>query len=232
MNNKQKLSAFGVHLDVFKIPEIKEIVNDVIINTPTLYFGASTSSTGKYHPLATNGVMGLVKHSVAVMLIAQDLFRNDVIMSVFGLNDLSELDKEIILAACLLHDNAKYGAEDDMLYSNKKVYTNNEHPRLVSEIAKKAGLFDSENKNLVLYVYKILNLIETHMGQWTNVENKYDKTPVVNPEPLEVPKTGKEKFVHLCDYMASRKTMDVVSSLSLPEDLDNETLEWFNFQNS
>lgn len=232
MNNEQKLSVFGAYLDVFKIPEIKEIVNEVIINTPILYFGASTSSTGKYHPSATNGIMGLVKHSVAVMLIAQDSFRNDVIMSTFGLNNLSDLDKEIILAACLLHDNAKYGAEDDMVYVNEKIYTNNEHPRLVSEIAKKAGLFNSENKDLVLYLGKILDLIETHMGQWTNVENRYNKNVVANPEPLDAPKTGKQRFVHLCDYMASRKTMDVVSSLSLPEDLDNKTLEWFNFQNS
>lgn len=232
MNNTQKLKAFGVHLENFKHPIIKGIVKNIIINTPTFFFGASTSSTGKYHPLATNGVMGLVKHSVAVMLTAQDMFRNDTIMSVFGLSELSELDKEIILAACLLHDNAKYGT-DDNVYSDKKLYTNNEHPRLVSQIAENAGLYNDDMvKEVKLYLNRILDLIETHMGQWTNTDSKYSNPPVINLQPLEAPKTGPQAFVHMCDYIASRKTMDIISEMRLSEDIDKKTLDWFEFQNS
>lgn len=40
-------------------------------------------------------------------------------------------------------------------------------------------------------------LIASHMGQW-NV-NLYSKTI------LPKPKTATQKFVHLCDYLASRK---------------------------
>ena len=112
MTNEQKLSVYGDYLNRFKNKTVREIVEGVIINTPTVFFGASTSSTGKYHPLATNGIMGLVKHSVAVMLTAEDMMRNETIMEVFELEELSNLDKEVILAACLLHDNAKYGVNE------------------------------------------------------------------------------------------------------------------------
>lgn len=232
MNDNQKLGVYGAHLANFKNPLISKIVKDIIIHTPTLFFGASTSSTGKYHPLATNGVMGLVKHSVAVMLIAKDLLGNKTITSVFRLNDLSDIDKEIILAACLLHDNAKYGPENDILYSEKKLYTNNEHPRLVYKIAENAGLANIDKENGVDYLAKILNLIETHMGQWTDTNSRYSNPPIWDSEPLKAPSSYAQSFVHLCDYMASRKIMDTISTLSLPDDIEPELLEWFIKQNS
>lgn len=232
MNNNQKIEIYGNHLDNFKNPLIKEIVEEVIIHTPIIFFGASTSSSGKYHPLATNGVMGLAKHSLATMLTANDLLRNDTIMKIFGLENLSDIDKEIILAACLLHDNAKYGANEGDLYTDEKLYTNKEHPRLVSGIAENAGLFDADEENQVIYLLRILELIETHMGQWTDTNEKYGKPPKLNQPDLDKPETKQQAFVHMCDYIVSRKTLDVVSELSMPEGVEPKTLDWFVKQNS
>jgi len=219
MTDEQKLSVYGSYLNIFKTPEIKLIVEEIIKHTPTIFFGASTSSTGKYHPNATNGVMGLVKHSIAVMLTAEDLMKNETIMETFGLSQINDKDREMILAACLIHDNAKYGYEDNTSH-NSKNYTQQNHPRLIVDIAKKAKLnklTGSHKKTLII----IINLIKTHMGQWVTVRDGED---------LPLPKSKSQAFVHTCDYIASRKTLDIVSQLSLPEDLDPKLVQWFEFQ--
>ncbi len=43
--------------------------------------------------------------------------------------------------------------------------------------------------------------IATHMGQW-NTDFKTKK------EVLDKPKTGIQKFIHMCDYLASRKCLE------------------------
>ena len=47
----------------------------------------------------------------------------------------------------------------------------------------------------------IASCIETHMGPWTT---DYDGNEVLNP-----PKTKYQNFVHMCDYLASRKFLIV-----------------------
>lgn len=220
MNSIQKLAVYGDFLNVFTNPLIEKIVKNIIVETPTIFFGASTSSSGKYHPKATNGLMGLVKHSIAVMLTAQDLFRNETIIKIFGLEDLSKIDEEIILAACLLHDNAKYGT--GQISMEKKLFSKKSHPKLVSEIANEAGLFDGE-ESIIPYLFRILELIETHMGQWTMVDK--------GDTELDKPRTNQQAFVHMCDYIASRKTLDIVSELRLPEDVNADLLKLFEMQN-
>ena len=224
MNNltpKQKLQTYGEFLKEFKNPTIQLILKEIIINTPTIYFGASTSSTGKYHPLATNGLSGLVKHSVAVMLTAKDLLENETVSAVFRLNKLSPVDKEIFLAAALIHDNAKYGA-DDLEDLNVKYYTQGNHPRMVKDIAEKAGLYTKLTEEQLPVLNKMLHLIETHMGQWTFVKNG---------APLEKPQNYSQSFIHMCDYIVSRKTFDNVANISLPNDVDPELIAWFQTQN-
>jgi len=90
----------------------------IIINTPTIYFGASTSSTGKHHPKVVNGLTGLVRHSVATMLTAKEFLGNDIIMKVFQMSELSELDKEIILAASLSAMSKKTPTSSILLQQN------------------------------------------------------------------------------------------------------------------
>lgn len=68
---------------------------------------------------------------------------------------------------------------------------------------------------------KIVKLIETHMGQWTFVREG---------EPLEKPSTRAQAFVHMCDFVASRKTFDIVSEMTFPEGVDNEIMESFKTQ--
>lgn len=219
LTDKQKLETYGEFLKEFKYPVIQNIVEKIIINTPTIYFGASTSSTGKHHPKVVNGLTGLVRHSVATMLTAKEFLDNEIIMKVFQMSELSELDKEIILAACLLHDNAKYGVEEKS--GDEKYYTLGEHPRLFKELVKKAGLHKELKGEDLKILYKINNLVETHMGQWTKVRHQKD---------LAKPSSYAQAFVHMCDYVVSKKTLDTVESISLPEDVTPELIKWFETQ--
>lgn len=57
---------------------------------------------------------------------------------------------------------------------------------------------EKHNKYFNKDVRRVAKLIRSHMGQWNTNE----------PEPdiiLPLPKTKLEKFVHECDYIASRK---------------------------
>ena len=50
--------------------------------------------------------------------------------------------------------------------------------------------------------HAISNCIKSHMGQWNT---DYKTKEEILPKPV----TELEKFVHLCDYLASRKLLEV-----------------------
>ncbi|MCD3326841.1 hypothetical protein G8V02_07945, partial [Clostridium botulinum D/C] len=49
---------------------------------------------------------------------------------------------------------------------------------------------------------QIVKAIRSHMGEW----NKDYRT---KKEVLPLPKTRIERFVHMCDYLASRKSINI-----------------------
>ena len=65
---------------------------------------------------------------------------------------------------------------------------------LIIENKDKLELTDKE----ITFVGKA---IESHMGPWN--------TDYTGVEILPVPKTKYENFVHMCDYLASRKYLDI-----------------------
>lgn len=76
-----------------------------------------------------------------------------------------------------------------VLYTSDK-YTVNEHPFLAANYVRNANYKNKVKLGL------IGSLIETHMGQWDSG---------VNLKPV----TNLQNFVHLCDYLASRKFLEV-----------------------
>lgn len=89
------------------------------------------------------------------------------------------LERDIILSAILLHDTMKRGVPETD-------YTVDEHPELVAN--KIMEECDSASIR-----GKIAKAIETHMGQWGN----------------RFPENELQFFIHICDYIASRKYMEV-----------------------
>ena len=101
----------------------------------------------------------------------------------------TEKEKDLMLMGLLLHDGLKLGLP-------KEKYTRFDHPILmanyIKDNAKDLPLDDKE-------ITFLQDVIKTHMGIWTTDYN--------GEEVLEKPKTKYQNFVHMCDYLASRKAI-------------------------
>lgn len=179
--NKSELFTF--ELNLIKNIDIKNFVSYMLDKeTPDYFFSVAASSTGKYHPSYALGEGGLLRHTKAATRIAYELFRTD-------LYPYNSDQQDLILASLILHDSRKHGNAGSK-------WTVVEHPLLAAQAVRtSAGTLNKEWKEI------IAQNIETHMGKWTK-DYKSGK------EVLQAPKTGMQKFVHQCDYLASRKCLE------------------------
>lgn len=151
---------------------------------PPYFYYVPASSSGKYHPEYALGSGGLVRHTKACVVIAEHL------LSLEQNAVLAELHHDDIIAALIVHDTFKSAL-------NAKAGTAFNHPILS---AKAIHLFAQEYHPLMEHrAYEIARLVMSHMGQWNRKGN------VVLPKP----DTDAQKFVHMCDYLASRKDIAI-----------------------
>jgi hypothetical protein len=96
-----------------------------------------------------------------------------------------------MIISLMLHDGLKLGKEQSK-------YTKFDHPLLVGEFIKenKANLNFSDDE-----INFLSDTIASHMGPWTK---DYDGNEV-----LPYPKTKYQNFVHMYDYLASKKFLNV-----------------------
>lgn len=182
-----KISYFKKEISYIKDSELKNDLKILINLLPDYFFEIPASSTGKYHPDFALGDGGLVRHTKVAVRFAYELLSNNTVGCKF-----TDRDKDLIIMALTLHDGLKSGLEH-----NK--YTKFEHPLLVSK-------YIMENKDKLSMnvddIRKMCSMIESHMGEWTY--DSYNKKEV-----LPKPRTAEQRFVHMCDYLASRKFVDV-----------------------
>ena len=181
-----KIELFKNELVYIKNEKIKEFTIQAIQLLPDYFFAIPASSTGKYHPSYSLGDGGLYRHTRAAIRIAVELFRID------WWNFTSD-EKDLILSSLFVHDGWKSG----LLH---ETYTRADHPVIAFSV-----LNENENlKNLLVpeQFNMFLNNILTHMGSW----NKDFKT---GQEVMPKPSTEFQKFVHLADYLASRKCLEM-----------------------
>ena len=149
---------------------------------PDYFWTDGASSSGKYHPKMSQGVGGLVRHTKAVVMFAEELLR----MSSYAY--MSEEYKDYVIAACIIHDTVKYGADE----FDKAEYKN--HARnAASAFIRYCADFDFPTPHFLL-----LNAVRSHMGQWST-------------EREDRPFTNVDRCVHMADYMASRSFIDIPS---------------------
>lgn len=177
-----KKIMFEKELNLIKDIEIKNFVENFLENVPDYFFNCAASSTGKYHPSYALGEGGLARHTKAAVRIAYELFRTDM----FPYNSTQQ---DLILASLILHDTYKHGI-------SKSQYTVVEHPIIAAEQVMKFPINLNQE-----YRTAISENIKSHMGKW-NYDYKSRK------EVLPKPKTGMQNFVHMCDYLASRKCLE------------------------
>lgn len=181
-----KIEKFEREINYIKNEQFKEDLKVLIENLPDYFFEIAAASTGKYHPSYAQGEGGLLRHTKAAVRIGYELLNNPIIGGKYT-ND----EKDLMLMALLLHDGLKLGKEQNR-------YTKFDHPILAAEFVEEhmdeISLSDEQ-------IEFIGDCIKTHMGPWTT---DYDGNEV-----LEKPHTKYQNFVHMCDYLASRKCLEL-----------------------
>jgi len=150
---------------------------------PEYFFHVAASSSGKYHPAYALGEGGLLRHTKAALKIAECLL---------NLEQNECLPHDEIIMALMFHDSFKHGTKDDT-----RDYTVFIHPMIAGEIFESFALENGLNTTAV----HIANLIRCHMGQWNS--------PKDGSLFMPKPESSDEEFVHMCDYLASRKFITV-----------------------
>jgi hypothetical protein len=192
MDRKEKVLTFQNELKWINNKEIRKFAVYMIAELPDYFFVVPASSTGKYHPEYSLGEGGLVRHTKSAVLIAKTLLDLEQYQSKY-----TEEERDIMLTALLLHDGVKHGL-------NGSKYTVSTHPTEMVDFINDFIIKKDLNPwdDMITTVKMICDCIATHMGEW----NKDYKT---GEEILDKPETNMQKFVHMCDYLASRKFLEV-----------------------
>lgn len=173
-------------IDSIENEDLKELCIAIVDDFPEYIWHVPGSSSGKWHPSTDLGEGGLMRHQIAVARFCNfklDLEQNQ--------KKFDSRQRDCLRIACLCHDGRKSG-EDDC------GHTIFEHPRLMFAAVK-----EMERKFPILIdeIDTIANCIDTHMGSW-NTNKKSELT-------LPKPETLMQEFVHECDYLASRKDVEM-----------------------
>ena len=196
LDTKSKTECFKTEISYIKNKNYIESFKTLIELIPDYFFEVPASSTGKYHPKFSLGDGGLLRHTKAAVRIAYELLNDPCIG-----NKYTDDEKDLMLIALTMHDSVKSGIP-------KEEYTRFDHPLLASKLIE-------DNKDKLSFTEEELSLIrrviESHMGPWNT-------HPYTKEEVLPIPKDKYENFVHMCDYLASRKFLEVAFN-------DNEIVE-------
>ncbi len=184
--NEKKIQVFQREIHYIRSERYRENMKKLVSYLPDYFFEIPASSTGKYHPSYALGEGGLVRHTKAAVRIAYELLNDESIGYQF-----KKEEKDMILMALILHDGLKNG-------DPKEKYTRFDHPLLVCQMIEshKEDLTLTENE-----IKAMTNMISSHMGPWNQDYN--------GVEVLPVPSNKYQRFVHMCDFLASRKFLEV-----------------------
>lgn len=187
-----KQEVFSKELSYIKNEEIKKSLEVMLSYVPDYFFVIPATSTGKYHPMYAQGEGGLLRHTKAAVRMAIELY---------GIYKFDERQKDLMIMSLVLHDSVKKGIEETK-------YTLFEHPLVACDFIKMHSAELLLTKEDISFV---CDCISSHMGRF----NTSDYSDVILP----LPKTPEQKFVHMCDYLASRKV------IHLEFDQNNNILE-------
>lgn len=182
-----KSDNFSKEFTYIKDQRLRRSAQSLAENLPDYFYKVAASSTGKYHPSFSLGEGGLLRHTKVAVKIAKSLLDDPI----FG-DKYTSSQKDLMLIALMFHDGIKHGIPEDK-------YTKANHPILAAEFIKnmqdKTEFSDEE-------VEFISECIKSHMGPWNT-------DYLTGEEILPKPHTKFQNFVHMCDYLASRKYLEV-----------------------
>ena len=177
----KNIKLFERELSLIVDEDLRMAVKGYLIDrVPDYFWTDGASSSGKYHPKMSQGVGGLVRHTKAVVMFAEELLR----MSSYVY--MKEEYKDFVIVACIIHDTVKYGLDG----FDKAEYKN--HARNAATAFRDYCLVTGYSEPHFL----LLNAVRSHMGQWST-------------EKEDRPFTNVDRCVHMADYMASRPFIDI-----------------------
>ena len=173
-------------LDTIVNDDIREFARVLVEGLPPYIWEVGASSTGKYHPAYSLGEGGLMRHQIAVVRFLNYFFELEQYATI------GSRKFDLMRVAGLIHDGRKSGEQSDY---EKSKYTKFDHPiQMANVIRSYEGQYLNHDE-----LEFIAHCVESHMGSW----NTDKKSSIVLPKPEDV----YQHFVHLADYLASRKDL-------------------------
>lgn len=192
------LSPLLEEISLIEDDGLRSFVKSILIRADS-FWSIPSSFSGKYHPPDEHNEGGNVLHTKRTVRAAKILSES---------HSVSVEEKDIIIAACLLHDVTKGKIEKDGSFTYDKM-----HPYTVGEFVKFCQEDDKKYANDInsstLYVTEedvqtLLRLVRCHLGPWS-------------PVPETVPITYLDMIVHLADNIASKVHYILDGDEILPE---------------
>ena len=178
--------------------DIREFAKVLVEGLPAYIWEVGASSTGKYHPAYSLGLGGLMRHQIAVVRFLNYFFELEQYNAKFTSREM-----DLMRVAGLVHDGRKSGEQAD--YERSK-FTKFDHPIQMANVIRS---YDGKYLNHDELDF-MAHCIESHMGQWSTDR----KSSVVLPKPLD----DYQCFVHLADYLASRKDLTMAfDNMEMPK---------------
>lgn len=194
---EDKKSFFETENEVLSelLDEINLITDDSIVSfvrsvllKAEIFWSIPSSFSGKYHPQDEHGPGGNVLHTKRVVRVA------DILSESYALSDD---EKNVVIAACLLHDVTKgiIDTSDDSSFQYDPM-----HPYTVAKFVANCQMYDKEygndSQSSSLFIsdesiQAILRLVRCHLGPWS-------------PVPETYPITYLDYIVHIADNIASK----------------------------
>ena len=153
---------------------------EILINLlPEYFFNIPLSIDTDIYPKYVTTNNGLIKYTKACIKIAIDMFNT--------VNNFADDDKDLIIMALIMCKGMYMGSNGDKV---KKDY-----PLLVSKlIMENTAMLEMEIDD----IRKLCMMIESHLGNTKN--NKID---------LPTPVNEIQRYVYRCNYLASRKYINI-----------------------
>lgn len=182
-----RIKMFETEINLIKNERYRESVKNLLLLVPDYFFERPASVTGKYHPDCSNGSGGLVRHTKVAVAIANEILSLEYMKKEFTKNE-----RDLLKIALIFHDSFKSGEPE------RRGITVKNHPLLAADFIK-------NNQNKTKFTDKEIaflgKVISSHMGQWAYSNDK--------KQVLPKPKDKYDIFVHMCDFLASRKFLNV-----------------------
>jgi len=183
-------------LNTFENEKYRKVAEKWAENAPDYWHKVPASSSGKYHPSYALGDGGLVRHTTALIRILNHM------MSVESVeNQYTSRERDLLRLAGLVHDMWKSGTQEDY---EKSKYTRFNHPLIAAEHVRNMNDLPKDDLEFIAHA------VEAHMGQWCEDKRNPD---VVLPKPND----KYQIILHLADYLASRKDIEMKFDEPLPD---------------